>query len=231
MRAEGEGGSLLADERMGAEKPRWTGATSRWLRPPSPNLRQMKSGDSITVLADMMEDKETLCVHFFAWAKPLETHVVEHKLRGRFVSDETCFAVANVGVAAFFGPEMVLAPFASLHVGGGCWLVLPPSSVLKWCWLPLAPLCGVAAFLDSEEWCWLPLTPFMWVGRLNFRSSIDHPTSYGPAKYLGKSLRVGDSKKSIFSYLGISIFLGIDLLFQALFFTIQVWSWNIDILL
>lgn len=46
---------------------------------------------------------------------------------------------SQFGVAAFFGPEMVLAPFASLHVGGGCWLVLPPSSVLKWCWLLWLP--------------------------------------------------------------------------------------------
>ena len=37
-------------------------------------------------------------------------------------------ALVLVGVAAFFGSEVVLAPFGSLH-GGGCWLVWPPSWV------------------------------------------------------------------------------------------------------
>ena len=45
-------------------------------------------------------------------------------------------ALVLVGVAAFFGCEMVLAPlasfvvlapFGSLHCGGGFWLVWPPS--------------------------------------------------------------------------------------------------------
>ena len=77
-------------------------------------------------------------------------------------------ALVLVGVAAFLGSAVVLAPFGSLYGGGGCWLVWPPSCALKWSWLPLAPfvwgwvLDGVAAFCGLSSGLGLPLAPFLW---------------------------------------------------------------------
>ena len=69
-------------------------------QPPPPNLPQIKSGDSIMVLADMTEGKETLRVQFCNGEAPWKSHVVEHKLRDRFATDEACFAYD--GLAALF---------------------------------------------------------------------------------------------------------------------------------
>ncbi len=70
------------------------------LQPPSPNLPQIKAGDSIMVLADVTEGKETLRVQFCNGEGPWKSHVVEHKLRDRFATEETCFAYD--GLAALF---------------------------------------------------------------------------------------------------------------------------------
>ena len=59
-----------------------------------------------------------------------------------------------VGVVGFLGSEVVLSPVSpvvSLHVGGGCWLVWPPSWALKWSCLPLSPVVS----LHVGGGCWL----------------------------------------------------------------------------
>ena len=48
-------------------------------------------------------------------------------------------ALVLVGMPTFLGSEVVLAPFGSLHVGGGFWLVWPLSWALMLSWLPSAP--------------------------------------------------------------------------------------------
>ena len=101
----------------------------------------------------------------------------------------SCEGWVLVGVVGFLGSEVVLSPVVSgcppscvsLHVGGGCWLVWPPSWALKWSCLPSSPvvsgclpscegwvLVGVVGFLGSEVVlspvvcrC-LRLSPFMW---------------------------------------------------------------------
>ena len=44
-----------------------------------------------------------------------------------------------------------MSPVVSLHVGGGCWLVWPPSRALKWSCLPLSPVVS----LHVGGGCWL----------------------------------------------------------------------------
>ena len=60
-------------------------------------------------------------------------------------------ALVLVGVVGFLGSEVVLSPLVSLHVGGGCWLVWPPSWALKWSCLPLSPVVS----LHVGGGCWL----------------------------------------------------------------------------
>ena len=63
-------------------------------------------------------------------------------------------ALVLVGVVGFLGSEvscLPLSPVVSLHVGGGCWLVWPPSWALKWSCLPLSPVVS----LDVGGGCWL----------------------------------------------------------------------------
>ena len=44
-----------------------------------------------------------------------------------------------------------MSPVVSLHVGGGCWWVWPPSRALKWSCLPLSPVVS----LHVGGGCWL----------------------------------------------------------------------------
>ena len=67
-------------------------------------------------------------------------------------------ALVLVGVVGFLGSEVVLSPVVShclrlspFHVGGGCWLVWPPSWALKWSCLPLSPVVS----LHVGGGCWL----------------------------------------------------------------------------
>ena len=96
----------------------------------------------------------------------------------------SCGGRVLVGVVGFLGSEVVLSPVVSrclrlspCMLGGGCWLVWPPSWALKWSCLPLSPVvsgclpsCGVGV-----GWCGrllglcsglvsrcLRLSPFMW---------------------------------------------------------------------
>ena len=58
-----------------------------------------------------------------------------------------------------------LSPVVSLHVGGGCWLVWPPSWALKWSCLPLSPVVYGCWLVWSASWAlkWscLPLSPIV----------------------------------------------------------------------
>ena len=63
----------------------------------------------------------------------------------------SCGGWVLVGVAAILGPEVVLSPVVSLHVGGGCWLVWSASWALKWFCLPLSPVVS----LHVGGGCWL----------------------------------------------------------------------------
>ena len=72
-----------------------------------------------------------------------------------------------VGVVGFLGSEVVLSPVVSgcppscvsLHVGGGCWLVWPPSWALKWSCLPSSPVVSgclpSCVSLHVGGGCWL----------------------------------------------------------------------------
>ena len=65
-------------------------------------------------------------------------------------------ALVLVGVVGFLGSEVVLSPVVSHclrlspFVGGGCWLVWPPSWALKWSCLPLSPV--VSLHVGGRGW-------------------------------------------------------------------------------
>ena len=78
--------------------------------------------------------------------------------------------LCEVVLSAVVSPCLALSPVVSLHVGGGRWLVWPPSWALKWSCFPLSPVVSlhvgggcwlVRSASWALKWSCLPLSPIV----------------------------------------------------------------------